>query len=273
MAKFVIFALALIGLSLAAPEKPAPYPAKGWKPQGARLELPRQYGAPPKEGRAQPDEIEFTTLTNEYLAPTTELQNDEDDVLRVQGLPAAGAVSQFKKFQPKRPSNVRARAQVARIQMAPAPAFASQPLLLSPMFAPQFAPITEQLRERQFGRQEQAFSDPKNQVQQLPAQAYGPPTTTNNYPEERNNQPEVPRDEPQGNNDYDEEESNEEDSDEPTIAVSNVESSGDAVQETQQGQVGQYYILLPDNSLQKVRFATKQTSEDRQINGFSAQLR
>lgn len=251
MLKIAIVLCAALWLALA--EKPAPYPAKGWKPQGARLELPsRQYGVPQK-----PDEVEITTLASESSS------NDENDVLRVQGLPAANAVSQFRNFQQQnQAANVRVRPVAARVmQMAPAPAFASQPILLSPMFAPQFVPVNGQLREMQFGRQEQV--DPKRDVQQLPAQAYGPPQTPNN------NEPEVSTDSPQPE-DYDDDR---EESDVPAIAVSNAQSTGDLVQETQEGQVGQYYILLPDNSLQKVRFATAQTVEDRQINGFSAQLR
>jgi hypothetical protein len=272
MTKIVIVFCALIALVLGLPEKPAPYPAKGWKPQGARLELPRQYGTP----RPDLDQIEFTTLTNEYLPPTTtEVQSDEnDDALRVQGLPAVDSFSQFKQFQKRKQANVRASPKLGRIQMAPAPAFANQPLLLSPLFAPQFAPVSGQLQERRFGRLEQAaeVNDPKNDVQQLPARAYGPPQTNNDVPtpEKENDEPELPQNEepeqPQNDIEDDEDQSDEDESDEPVIAVSNVESNGNLVQ-------GQYYLLLPDQSLQKVRFATKQTDEDRQINGFSAQLR
>lgn len=276
--KSVIVLIVLVGLTVGLPEKPAPYPAKGWKPQGSRLELPRQYGVP----KVAPENVEFTTLTNEYLAPETTVQNDED-VLRVQGLPRADAVSQFNDVnvqQQQQTQTVKARQlQVARIQMAPAPAFIGQPFLLSPLFAPQFAPTSGQLQERQFGQRQQQhqqeFDSPKSDSQQLPAQAYGPPqSNNNNVPEETTEQPQVSRREepnqPESIDDYDEDRN---DSDEPTVAVSNAEATGNLVQETQQGQVGQYYILLPDNSLQKVRFATKQTTEDRQINGFSAQLR
>lgn len=276
--KPVIVFFVIIGLTLGLPEKPAPYPAKGWKPQGARLELPRQYGAP----KAAPESVEFTTLTNEYLAPATTVQNDED-ILRVQGLPRADAVSQFNNVNVQQTTVKARQPQVARIQMAPAPAFIGQPFLLSPLFAPQFAPTNGQLQERQFNQQQQQqrqfsqqqeFDSPKNDAQQLPSRAYGPPQSNNNVPEETTEQPEVPRREepnqPESVDEYDEDQA---DSDEPTVAVSNSETTGNLVQETQQGQVGQYYILLPDNSLQKVRFATKQTTEDRQINGFSAQLR
>ena len=273
----MIILCAVIAVGLGMPEKPAPYPAKGWKPQGARLELPRQYGTP----RQEPEDIEFTTLTNEYLPPTTtDLQSDDsDEALRVQGLPGVDSFSQFNKFQKRRPANIRTRSQLGRIQMAPAPAFANQPLLLSPLFAPQFATASQQLQERQFGRLKQTaeVSDPKNEVQQLPSRAYGPPKTKNDEPavETENDEPELPQnDEPEQPQNQEAEqplndtESSEEDEEgsEPTIAVSNVESNGNLKQ-------GQYYLLLPDQSLQKVRFATKQTDEDRQINGFSAQLR
>lgn len=268
MVNFVIVLCAIVGLALA--EKPAPYPAKGWKPQGARLELPRQYGTP----RAAPEEIDFTTLSNEYLPATTEIPNQDDDNLRVQGLPGVEATSQFKKFQRKQPTNVRARPQLGRIQMAPAPAFSAQPFLLTSVFAPQFAPASQRLQDRQFGRQVEQVDD----VQQVPARGYGTPATNNDVPvpEERDAEPIVPQndepEQPQHDSDYDEDREQDE-SDVPTIAVSNSETTGNLVEATEQGQAGQYYILLPDNSLQKVRFATKQTAEDRQINGFSAQLR
>lgn len=271
MSKTILVFCAIVTVALSSPEKPAPYPAKGWKPQGARLELPREYGTP----RADLNDIEITTLTNEYLPPaTTELQNDEnDDILRVQGLPAVESVSQFRKFQKRRPANIKARPQVARFQMAPAPAFANQPLLLSPLFAPQFAAVKEQLQEKRFGNLEATpeVNDPKNDVQQLPARAYGPPQTSNDEPasENENDESNLPENEeaeqPQNDSEEDEDE-DENESRGPTIAVSNVESNGNLVQ-------GQYYLLLPDQSLQKVRFATKQTDEDREINGFSAQLR
>lgn len=73
------------------------------------------------------------------------------------------------------------------------------------------------------------------------------------------------------------EEEEDEDDQRPVIAVANAEAHGNGnanlLAATQQGQFGQYYILLPDASLQKVRFATGQTDDDRTINGFSAQLK
>lgn len=79
---------------------------------------------------------------------------------------------------------------------------------------------------------------------------------------------------PQDNSD----ESEEDDDDQrPVIAIANAEAHANGnvnlVAATQQGQFGQYYFLLPDNSLQKVRFATGQTDDDRSTNGFSAHLK
>lgn len=74
------------------------------------------------------------------------------------------------------------------------------------------------------------------------------------------------------------EERDDEDDQRPVIAIANAEAHGrsdnnvNSLGESQQGQIGQYYILLPDSSLQKVRYATGQTEDDRP-NGFSAQLK
>jgi len=267
--KLLIIFIVILGSVLA--EKPAPYPPKGWKPQGARLELPpsREYGVP-----QDPDSIEITTLTNEYLPPPTKASRagNENDFLNVQRLPDPNAFSQFQNF--KRQSTN----QQARIVMAPSPALNSQPLLLAPVFAPQFASSNQQLREQKFGQQR----NPKNDAQQLPPQEYGPPREeqpiTTEFPQR--NEPEQPQNFPNkntnNNNEDNDDESSEESSDEsdeqPVIAVSNAQTYAKQISATQQGQYGQYYILLPDNSLQKVRFATGQNEEDRQINGFSAQL-
>jgi hypothetical protein len=240
--KIVIILCAIVCCGVA--EKPAPYPARGWKPQGARLELPRVYG-PAKDVR----NVEFTTLTNEYIPPATEatLRNSDSDFLQVQGLPAANSASQYENFQ----VNGRARQKSAKLVVPPPPSLSRQPLLLSSFFAPQFARQSGQLQ-----------ANPKDEVQQIAQQQYGPPRT--NIPSVNDPQPQVPQtdDEPELSTEEPESDENDE-NDEPVIAVSNSEDV----------QQGQYYILLPDNSLQKVRFATGQTAEDRQLNGFSAQLR
>jgi hypothetical protein len=276
MVKSLILCVVLIGLAVGMPETSGPYPAKGWKPQGARLELPsRNYGPP----RTEPTSvIEITTLTNDY--DDSQSGDSNDDALRVQALPAVDAVSQFKSFQRQRLSPTKTRQPTAaQIQMPPAPAFGGKPFLLSSLFAPQFASANEQLQERQFSQRQQQlpsvqhqqvpdYSNPKSDAQPFPAQTYGPPKTNNDEPEVKLNEPEV-----QSNDEQTEDDDDQDSSDDSTIAVAHAESSGNLVEATQQGQVGQYYILLPDNSLQKVRFATKQTEDDLQFNGFSAQLR
>lgn len=261
MKYFVIFS-AIIGFAVS--EKPAPYPAKGWKPQGARLELPpsRAYGVP-----RDANNIQITTVANDYLPPATEASRtiNDNDFLNVQSLPAPDSYSQFQEFK-RQPLKSQ-----ARIVMAPSPAFASQPILLSPVFAPQFAVSSQQFREEKFGQ-----LAPKNNAKQLLSQEYGPPKTeqqdTTEFPQR--NEPERPQN---NNSSEEEDESDEEASDEnddkPVIAVANAETYAKQQAVAQQGQYGQYYILLPDNSLQKVRYATGQSEEDRQINGFSAQLR
>jgi hypothetical protein len=347
MVKILILCVALIGLAAGKPETSGPYPAKGWKPQGARLELPsRNYGVPQTDSSV----IELTTLTNSF--EDSQSGDSNDDALRVQALPAVDAVSQFKSFQRQRSSLTKARQPAsAQIQMPPAPAFGGKPFLLSSLFAPQFASANEQLQEMKFGQQQQQqfastneqqqarnfgqqqqekqfgqqqqqpdlasfgnqqqqpqpfrqqqqpqlsqlqqqpqfasfaqqqqqtfsqqqqqtfgqqqqlqvpeFNNPKSDAQPFPAQTYGPPKT--------NDEPEVEQ-----TDELTEDDDDQDSSDDSTIAVANAASAGNLVEATQQGQVGQYYILLPDNSLQKVRFATKQTEDDLQFNGFSAQLR
>jgi len=272
MTRFVIVLCVAALVAVAVAEKPAPYPAKGWKPQGARLELPREYGAP-REQRTEVDDIEFTTLSNEYLPQATTIaqqQSDDDDVLRVQALPAADSFSQFRQFQRQRPAKLRARPQqqqAARLQVAPAPAF-GKPFLLSPNFAPQFAQFNQQLQEQQFVAQQREYGVPKINQPEVRSNAPEIPEVpqTTNQPENENDddddEPQQPRDDQQ--NDYDDER------EDPVIAVSNAD---DSQQQQSPQQQGQYYLLLPDQSLQKVRFATAQTAEDRQANGFSAQLR
>lgn len=120
----ILLVFVLFGIALA--EKPAPYPAKGWKPQGQRLELPsRQYGTP-----LDPNRVEITTtVSNEYGAPPATPRSTDDDFLQVQGLPAANSFSQFRQQQDQ---------QTARFVTN------GRPFLLSPSFAPQ----REQFREQ-----------------------------------------------------------------------------------------------------------------------------
>lgn len=250
----ILLVFALIGIALC--EKPAPYPARGWKPQGQRLELPsRQYGTP-----QDPNRVEITTVSNEYGPPTR--SNTDDDFLQVQGLPAANQFSQFRQQQNQ---------QTNRFVIN------SRPLLLSPSFAPQSQSFGEQLRQ-----------NPKNDAQrfnvnfggnsfsasqQLPQREYGAPFTTTELPEI---QTEFPQNFPPQQIPNREEQ---EDDQGPVIAIANAEAHGrrdnnvNIIATSQQGQSGQYYILLPDSSLQKVRYATGQSEDDRTSNGFTAQLK
>lgn len=76
----------------------AEYAPSGWKPQGARLALPTEYGPPGQVAQNQNLEIEITkeniefagqlgeTTTepnNEYLPPTTTLETPEDAPVEV----------------------------------------------------------------------------------------------------------------------------------------------------------------------------------------------
>lgn len=122
-----------------------------------------------------------------------------------------------------------------------------QPYLLSPSFAPTFRmnEVTNKNIEQAYGL------PPVNNVPQL----------------DGNNSKEVEEE-------IDEEQSNEQDTeDKSVIALANANNQGNILQSSKNGEAGQYYILLPDNSLQKVKYSTIQTEEDRQNNGFSAQLK
>lgn len=141
LAIFVIFGIALA-------EKPAPYPARGWKPQGQRLELPsRQYGTP-----LDPNRVEITTVGNEYGPPPATPRGNDDDLLQVQGLPAVDSFSQFRQQQDQ---------QSTRFVIN------GRPFLLSPAFAPQ----REQLKE-------QKFQNPKNDAQRFSVNFGGNGMTT-----------------------------------------------------------------------------------------------
>ncbi|CAO1435443.1 unnamed protein product [Diamesa tonsa] len=127
-----------------------------------------------------------------------------------------------------------------------------QPYLLSPSFAPIFRNANVKLNKVTTKNIEQAYGLPP----------------VNNLPEiGGNNSKEI------------EEETNEEDSNEQgmddnsVIALANANNQRNILQSSKNGETGQYYILLPDNSLQKVKYSTVQTKEDRQNNGFSAQLK
>lgn len=116
----------------------------------------------------------------------------------------------------------------------------------------------------------------QQQQQQFPQREYGVPfPTTTELPEFQTEFPQnfPPQQIPNRNNENDDEDQG------PVIAIANAEAHGrsdnnvNLIASSQQGQSGQYYILLPDSSLQKVRYATGQNDEDRNLNGFSAQLK
>ena len=113
-----------------------------------------------------------------------------------------------------------------------------------------------------------------------PQREYGPPLTTQTpeseiqteLPQNFPPQPQIPNRETQSNTNVDQQR--------PVIAIANAEARGRSdsnvnvlATTSPQGKNGQYYILLPDSSLQKVRYATSQTEDDRTVNGFSAQLK
>lgn len=144
----ILLIFVVVGLAIA--EKPGPYPHQGWKPQGARLELPsRQYGVP-----RDPNQVDITTPRNEYVPPATSRNND-DDFLQVQALPAVNSFSQFNKLQQQQPQ------QQQRANSRPQKILSNgQQFLLAPAFAPQFASQNGQFRE-------QNLPNPRNNAQQL----------------------------------------------------------------------------------------------------------
>jgi hypothetical protein len=168
-----------------------PYPPAGWKPQGAQLKLPMEYGppsaklsneyGPPKSEEKYDVEIEkqeleqlveTTTLSqvsNEYLPPANEIPSaSEDDFLKVQGLPRSNLPPQFQQFPFSQP-------QIARIQQI------QLPFLLTG----EFAPLRNQQNLARFEQQRNPEAETETvndyRPQQLPvhgppANSYGPPT-------------------------------------------------------------------------------------------------
>uniref|UniRef100_A0A1Y9J099 DUF4794 domain-containing protein n=1 Tax=Anopheles quadriannulatus TaxID=34691 RepID=A0A1Y9J099_ANOQN len=258
--------VAVLAVSVAAE---APYPASGWRPEGAQFRLPTEYGAPLLLLQPQPRRVEVqitrenvqfagrqiaqeqvpvTTTTVEPVTQTTPVtttttEQADLDPLKVQGLPS----DQRKDFQQR--ANLR-----QQVVNRPLPANIAQ----RPLF-----PVSGQLRALPAVRgpvfQQQVAQQPQQvQPQAVPAETYGPPEQEEEQqqPEEQpatTEQPQVPQDE--SDDDYDED-----DAGRTVVAVSNAFS-------------GQYYILAPDNTLQRVIYSTMVTDEDRQVNGFSAQLK
>uniref|UniRef100_A0A182NPR7 TPR_REGION domain-containing protein n=1 Tax=Anopheles dirus TaxID=7168 RepID=A0A182NPR7_9DIPT len=261
--------IALVALLVAAVAAEAPYPASGWRPEGAQFRLPTEYGAPLLFVAAQPQRVavqitrenvqfagqqvaqeqstttaEPVTQTNEYIPPatTTTTEQPELDPLTVQGLPS----DRNRDFQQR--ANLR---QQPFNRQLPAN-FAQRP----------FFPVSGQLRALPAvqgsifqQQQQQQQVQPQTQPQAVPAETYGPPEQEEVQPEEP-----VTTEQPHEVAQEESEDDYEHDAGRPVVAVANAFS-------------GQYYILSPDNTLQRVVYSTMITDEDRQANGFSAQLK
>lgn len=139
-------------------------------------------------------------------------------------------------------------------------------------FNPQLVPVRQfqQQQQQTFLPTPKAQQQPQSfaqQPQQPPINQYGPPLTQygppqppQQYPSTENSQPDADEDidsEPVADDNND----NDDDNEGPAISVSN------------SGTNGQYYILTPENTLQKVIYMTSQTEDDVLTNGFTAQLR
>lgn len=111
-------------------------------------------------------------------------------------------------------------------------------------------PRSGQIRRLPLRFQQQRFA----RVEEDPSTVYGPPTTTPVAEQET----EQPTEENLTEGGEREVEEVDEEAVDASIAVANS---------------GQYYVLSPDNTLQKVTFYTRQTEDDRRSNGFTAQLR
>uniref|UniRef100_A0A182IWI2 DUF4794 domain-containing protein n=1 Tax=Anopheles atroparvus TaxID=41427 RepID=A0A182IWI2_ANOAO len=247
----------------------AQYPASGWRPEGAQFRLPAEYGAPLLVFQPQPQRVQVqitrenvrfagqqvaeeqpstttvepVTQSNQYIPPaTTTTEQPELDPLKVQGLPS----DQTKDFQQR--ANLRQQSAANR-------------QLPTHFGQRQFFPISGQLRAlppvgaNVFQQQVVQPQAEQPAQQQIPAETYGPPEQEPEQPEElpaTTEQTSVQQED--GEDEYDGDDNG------PVVAVSNAFS-------------GQYYILAPDNTLQRVIYSTMQTDEDRLVNGFSAQLK
>ncbi|XP_052861099.1 uncharacterized protein LOC128268119 [Anopheles cruzii] len=275
--------IALVVLLVAAVAAEAPYPPSGWRPEGAQFRLPTEYVAPllvfpPQQsvvelqftreniqfaGQQVSEESQPTTATtpaprtttttqaNEYVPPalaTTTAQPNLDP-LKVQGLPS----DQPKDFQQR----ARLRQQSAN----------QVPSNFGQRRTGVF-PISGQLRAfpaapSTFSRQQVAQPQtpvPQQPRQSVPAESYGPPEQEEQVPEEPSVTTQA-TDAAQDNGDGSvNEDEYEDDAGRTVVAIAN-------------GVSGQYYILSPDNTLQRVMYTASQTDDDRLVNGFSAQLK
>lgn len=193
-----------------------------------------------EEAKAEPE--------REYLPPgdtdTDENVEENTDGLRVQGipqgLPAEDDSAQFNEPESDNQVNQQYRLpnnqQFGRLRQ---PQFPRQRNF---NFNPQqqFGRLVQQPNFQQF-QQRQQFTFARQEAPAAPAREYGPPR---NAP--------VPTD----NEDQDSQEE-----EQPSVSVSN------SIQR------GRYYVLTPDNTLQRVNFQTSQSEEEARTNGFTAQLK
>ncbi|XP_055598398.1 uncharacterized protein LOC129747977 [Uranotaenia lowii] len=258
------------------------YAPSGWRPQGAQFRLPTEYGAPASEG--QKPEVEITKErvaiaaqivearteypVNEYLPPTT-TEEAELDPIRVQGLPD----NQFKDFrrgnlqkpvatnpgrrfnqsqqqQPQQQQQFRQQVQQQPDQQQPPTFFFANGQLRA-------LPSANEYQQPQFGRLEQA----------QPVNSYGPPDQDTSSDEPATEQPEDVQ--PTTTVQPESDESSQEEEGQDNVNV----NDGRTVLAVANSFSGQYYILGPDNTLQRVMYATSQTDEDLRDMGFTAQLR
>lgn len=199
-------------------------------------------------------------------------EDDADDILRVQGLPkeakniyfntgevAPPEVSETAAYRQQQRSQQRLQQQ--RIQQQQR---VQQPQRGQQQQRGQPQRVQQQPQFGNFRQVHPLFPQPQqfgNLAQQpTPKDAYGPPpqeeipqTTAQPEPEEE----ETPSTDAAPESDYEDAED-----DEPNVAISTAIASN-----------GQYYVLGPNNVLQRVVYMTSQTEDDIRNMGYSAQLR
>lgn len=197
-----------------------------------------------------------------------------DNFLRVQNLPREGPPKPFRFSGQLKQLNT---GEVFLVPPQSAPFRNQRPALIRNgrlQSVPQFNKFQQQQQQPFFGQQQQQpfFGQPQQQQQQQqpffeqqqqeqPNVEYGAPTEPNNqYGTPAQTYP-YPAQEPQEETETEENSTEDNATDDPVIAVANAASNG------------QYYILGKDNTLQRVVYETIQTDDDRQNNGFTAQLR
>lgn len=200
-------------------------------------------------------------------------EDDADDILRVQGLPkeakniyfntgevAPPEVSETAAYRQQQRSQQQ-RLQQQRIQQQQR---VQQPQRGQQQQRGQPQRVQQQPQFGNFRQVHPLFPQPQqfgNLAQQpTPKDAYGPPpqeeipqTTAQPEPEEE----ETPSTDAAPESDYEDAED-----DEPNVAISTAIASN-----------GQYYVLGPNNVLQRVVYMTSQTEDDIRNMGYSAQLR